>query len=160
MAFVQPGEQAPDFTVLTDSGETVKLSDFRGKKVILYFYPKADTPGCTIQACAIRDNYDKYNAFDVVILGASPDTVEEQAAFKSKFDLPFILLADADHSIADDYGAWGDHTVTRNGEEKSYTGILRSTWVLDEDGRVIDAKFGVDPANDTAELLAYLEEQA
>lgn len=161
MAFPQMGEIAPDFETLTDESNATKLSDYRGKTVVLYFYPKADTPGCTKQACAIRDNYGEYQKRDVVVLGASVDTPEEQAAFKQKFNLPFTLLADADHRIAEMYGVWGEHTLQRqNGEMVTYTGLRRSTLILNSEGEVISARFGVDPANDTAEILEILDNLA
>jgi thioredoxin-dependent peroxiredoxin len=159
MPFPQVGETAPDFATLTDAGEPVTLADYRGKTVVLYFYPKADTPGCTKQACAIRDNYGEYQKRDVVVLGASIDTPTEQAAFKQKFDLPFTLLADADHQIAEMYGVWGEHTVTRpSGEVATFTGLRRSTLILDKNGKVISSRWGVDPANDTVEILQILDE--
>ena len=158
MAFPQVGETAPDFETVTDENEPMKLSDYRGKTVVLYFYPKADTPGCTKQACAIRDSYGEYQKRDVVVLGASIDTPEEQAAFKQKFNLPFTLLADADHHISEMYGVWGEHTVERpSGETVTFTGLRRSTLILNEDGEVVSARFGVDPANDTAEILEILD---
>lgn len=158
MSFPEPGTLAPDFATQTDTGKNVKLSDYRGKKVVLYFYPKADTPGCTIQACRFRDNYGAFEERDVVVLGASIDTVEEQAAFKHKFALPFTLLADPNHEIAELYGVWGNHKFTRKtGEEVEYTGLRRSTLVLDENGTVLASRWGVDPANDTDEVLAILD---
>jgi len=157
MPFPEIGTQATDFETQTDSGETVKLSDFRGKQVILYFYPKADTPGCTTQACNFRDNYSAFAERGVVVLGASPDTVEAQAAFKKKYNLPFTLLADPDHVLAEAYGVWGTHTVNVAGEPVTYTGIRRSTLILDENGVVIDARWGVDPANDTQRVLEILD---
>lgn len=158
MAFPQVGDTAPDFETQTDTGEPISLSDYRGKTVVLYFYPKADTPGCTKQACAIRDNYGEYEKRDVTVLGASIDTPEEQAAFKHKFNLPFTLLADADHRISELYGVWGEHTVTRpSGETVTFTGLRRSTLILDENGKVISSRWGVDPANDTAEILEILD---
>lgn len=158
MKFPEVGTIAPDFATQTDTGKDVKLSDFRGKKVVLYFYPKADTPGCTTQACRFRDNYGAFQERDVLVVGVSIDTPEEQAAFKKKFDLPFMLLADANHEISELYGVWGDHKFTRKtGEEVEYTGLRRSTLILDETGKVIDARWGVDPANDTDEVLAILD---
>lgn len=157
MAIPAVGEQAPDFAVLNEAGETVKLSDYRGKTVVLYFYPKADTPGCTTQACTFRDNYNKFRDKGVVVLGASPDTPADQAAFKQKYALPFTLLADADHSVAAHYGLWGTHKITFQGVEYTTTGVRRSTFIIDGNGIVTYAKFGVDPANNTAEILEALE---
>jgi thioredoxin-dependent peroxiredoxin len=160
MEFPQVGETAPDFTAQTDTGETLKLSDLRGKRVVLYFYPKADTPGCTRQACTIRDNYQRFRDVDVVVLGASPDTVEEQAAFKAKYDLPFTLLADADHELADAYGVWGTHTSNFKGVEYTTTGVRRSTVIIEPDGTVSYAQFGVDATKNPGELLDILEKSA
>ena len=158
MPFPEVGSKAPDFEVTTESGETVKLSDFYGKKVVLYFYPKSDTPGCTTQACAFRDHYAAFAQRDVIVLGASPDTVEAQKAFKEKYKLPFTLLADADHMVADVYGVWGDHTVKFGDKDFDYTGVRRSTLVIGPDGTVLDARWGVDPANDSEAVLAILDE--
>jgi thioredoxin-dependent peroxiredoxin len=150
------GDIAPDFETQTDQGKTVKLSDYRGKKVVLYFYPKADTPGCTKQACLFRDNYGEFEKRGVVVVGASFDTVEEQAAFKQKFNLPFTLLADPEHKIAELYGTWGTHTTERNGVETTWEGLRRSTLIIDEKGAVIWSKLGVDAANNTQEVLDAL----
>ena len=160
MPMPQVGDSAPDFEVKTEAGETIKLSDFRGKRVVLYFYPKADTPGCTTQACTFRDNYQQFRTRDVVVLGASPDTESDQLAFKEKYDLPFTLLADADHTVSDLYGIWGDHSVEFNGKAFEYTGVRRSTFIIDENGTITYSKFGVDPANNTAEILDVLESPA
>jgi thioredoxin-dependent peroxiredoxin len=158
MSFPEVGSKAPDFEVTTESGKPVKLSDFHGKKIVLYFYPKADTPGCTTQACTFRDNYAAFAERDVVVLGASPDTVDAQKAFKEKYKLPFTLLADAAHTVADAYGVWGNHTVTLGDKDFDYTGVRRSTLVIGPDGTVLDARWGVDPANDSEAVLAILDE--
>jgi peroxiredoxin Q/BCP len=150
------GDQAPDFEILTDSGDTLKLGDLRGKQVLLYFYPKADTPGCTKQACNFRDNYHKFQELGVTVLGASPDTVEDQAAFKKKYNLPFTLLADADHTLAEKYGLWGTHKLMYQGVEYETHGVRRSTFIINADGVVTVSAFGVDPANNTAEVLEIL----
>ncbi|NWF70458.1 MAG: peroxiredoxin [Chloroflexi bacterium] len=157
MAIPQPGQSAPDFEVLSDTGETLRLADLRGQRIVLYFYPKADTPGCTKQACAFRNDYSAYQQKGVVVLGASPNSVEQQAAFKTKYDLPFALLADHDHRIADLYGIWGTHRLrTEAGVEVDYTGILRSTFVIDEQGYISHVFLGVDPANNSREMLDLL----
>jgi peroxiredoxin Q/BCP len=150
------GDAAPDFEATSDAGEPVRLADYRGKKVVLYFYPKADTPGCTKQACLFRDNYGAFEKIGVVVLGASHDTIEEQAAFKQKYNLPFTLLADPDHELADLYGIWGTHKITYNGVEHTIEGVRRSTVIIDETGNVIWSKFGVDAANNTQEVLDAL----
>ncbi len=160
MSFPVVSAMAPDFEALSDSGSPVRLSDFRGKVVVLYFYPKADTPGCTKQACAFRDNYGAFMERDVIVLGSSHDTVAEQAAFKQKYALPFTLLADPDHTLADLYGVWGDHEVPYNGKIYKSTGVRRSTLIIGPDGRVLDSRWGVDPTSDTAEGLALLDQLA
>lgn len=158
MAFLEIGMIAPDFESKTDAGEAVKLSDFRGHTVVLYFYPKADTPGCTKQACNFRDNYGAFEERGVVVLGVSYDTVEEQKAFKDKFNLPFTLIADPDHAITEKYGVWDDHEITtKSGDIRKFTGIYRSTLIIDGDGKVIDARWGVDPTNDTQAVLEVLD---
>lgn len=156
MLVPQAGQAAPDFEVLADNGETVKLSDFKGKRVVLYFYPKADTPGCTIQSCAFRDNYSEFATKNAIILGASPDTVEEQAAFKVKYNLPFILLADHERKIAEAYGVWQTYTSERDGQQIERTGIRRSSFIIDENGIVTGVFIGVDPANNSQEMLQNL----
>ncbi len=150
------GQRAPDFEVLADNGETVKLSDYLGQRVVLYFYPKADTPGCTMQSCAYRDNYGAFASKNAVILGASPDTVEEQAAFKVKYNLPFTLLADHDRRIADAYGIWQTYTRKRGEITEEITGIRRSSFIINEAGIISGVFIGVDPANNTQEMLEKL----
>ncbi len=108
---LKPGDMAPDFDVLTDEGAHLKLSDLRGKTVILYFYPKSDTPGCTKEACSFRDAFPRFDTDRAVVLGISPDDVKAQAKFKAKFNLPFTLLADADHAIAEAYGLWSEKSM-------------------------------------------------
>lgn len=156
MPLPEVGQIAPDFETVTDAGEPVKLSDYRGQRVVLYFYPKADTPGCTKQACSIRDNYQLFRQKEVVVLGASPDTAEDQAAFKAKYDLPFILLADPEHEISELYGLWGTRKFEKNGVEYEVTGTQRSTFIIEPDGSISYAKFGVEPTTNTAELLEIL----
>lgn len=157
MSVPEVGQPAPDFEVKTDSGETVKLSDFKGKRVVLYFYPKADTPGCTAQSCAFRNDYSAFQSKNATIIGASPDTVEEQAAFKAKYNLPFTLLADLGHPIADAYGVWQTFKARRSsGEEVEVTGIRRSSFIIDENGIIRSVNMGVDPANNSQEMLAIL----
>ena len=131
---VEKGSLAPDFTLQADDGSQVSLSDFRGKKVVLYFYPKDDTPGCTTQACGLRDEEKTLADLDAVVLGVSPDNVASHVRFKKKFELNFRLLADADHKVAELYGAWAEKM---NFGIKAL-GIVRSTFVIDEQGRVID----------------------
>jgi peroxiredoxin Q/BCP len=129
---VEEGRPAPDFTLTSDSGETVSLSSLKGSPVVLYFYPKDDTPGCTAQACGIRDAYGEFEDAGAIVLGVSPDGEASHAKFKEKYELPFTLLADADHAVADAYGVWGEKTFAG----KTYMGVERSTFVIDPDGSV------------------------
>jgi peroxiredoxin Q/BCP len=137
---VEQGQPAPDFSLRSDSGETISLSDLRGRPVVVYFYPKDDTPGCTRQACAIRDSWAEFEHAGVAVLGVSPDSVESHQRFKDKFTLPFPLLADEDHAVAEAYGAWGEKT--RYG--KTSVGLIRSGFVIDADGNVAAAKVNVN----------------
>jgi len=126
------GQKAPDFTVMDDKGEKVKLADLKGKKVVLYFYPKDDTPGCTKEACAFRDGIDKIKKRGAVVLGVSADSVESHKKFKSKFDLNFPLLADSDKKMVEAYGVWKEKSMYG----KKYMGIERTTFVIDENGKI------------------------
>jgi len=130
------GDKAPDFKLKSDSGETVKLSSYKGKKVILYFYPADDTPGCTKQACDFRDNITALQHADAVVLGVSPDSVESHVKFIKKFDLNFPLLSDPNHRVAELYGAWGE----KNNYGKISIGLIRSHFVIDEKGKLIDIR--------------------
>ena len=149
---IEEGKRAPDFELQSDSGETVRLSDFRGKRVVLYFYPKDDTPGCTTEACEFRDAYDVYRRRGIEILGVSPDNVASHEKFKSKHDLPFTLLADPNHETAERYGVWGERSFAG----KTYMGINRSTFLIDEDGNVVRAMLGIKPAGHAAAVLDEL----
>src|SRR5947209_6797141 len=131
-SMIAEGQEAPDFELTSDSGETVKLSELRGKPVVLYFYPKDDTPGCTTQACGIRDAYGEFERAGAVVLGVSPDDESSHVKFREKYELPFTLLADTDHAVAERYGAWGEKKFAG----KSYMGVKRSTFVIGEDGTV------------------------
>ena len=147
---VETGQQAPEFTLPDQTGEPVRLSDLRGQKVVVYFYPKADTPGCTTQACGIRDHTEEYDAAGAVVLGISPDTVDDVRKFADKFDLRFHLLADADHAVADAYGVW----VEKTNYGRTYWGNERTTFVLDAEGRVTDVLRKVKPAQHDDLVLA------
>jgi peroxiredoxin Q/BCP len=150
---VEEGKPAPDFELTSDKGERVKLSAFRGKPVVVYFYPKDDTPGCTTQACGIRDEYGEFQKRNAVVLGVSPDTEESHIKFRDKYELPFTLLADPEHEVAETYGVW----VEKNFGGKKYMGINRSTFVIDADGNVKDAMLGVKPDTHAAKVLAALD---
>ncbi len=149
---LQVGDQAPDFVATTDSGETVRLSDFRGKKVILYFYPKDDTPGCTTQACGFRDQYLAIEERNAVVLGVSPDNQKSHTKFRTKYNLPFTLLVDEDHSIAEAYGVWGEKSMMG----RTYMGIIRSHFVIDEQGKIAQAEVQVSPEDSVARALAAI----
>jgi thioredoxin-dependent peroxiredoxin len=149
---VEEGKPAPDFELTSDKGERVKLSDFRGKPVVLYFYPKDDTPGCTKQACGIRDEYGEFQKLDAVVLGVSPDTEESHVKFRDKYQLPFTLLADPEHQVAESYGVWGEKKFAG----KTYMGINRSTFVIDGEGKVTKAMRGVKPDTHAEKVLAAL----
>jgi len=146
------GSMAPDFELPADNGETVHLSDLRGKRVVLYFYPKDMTSGCTTQACGFRDNYPEITERNALVLGISPDGVNSHVEFKTKYDLPFRLLADEDHQVAELYGAWGE----KSNYGKKYMGIIRSHFVIDEDGRIIEAQHKVSPEDSVQNALATL----
>jgi peroxiredoxin Q/BCP len=149
---IEEGTLAPDFELQSDAGETVKLSDFRGRPVVLYFYPKDDTPGCTTEACEFRDAYDVFRERGVEVLGVSPDDVASHERFKSKHALPFTLLADPGHEVAEQYGVWGE----RKYAGKAYLGINRSTFIIGPDGKVARALTGIKPAGHAAQVLESL----
>ena len=146
------GDLAPEFETTTDTGATVRLADFRGKRVVLYFYPKDDTPGCTTQACGFRDNYPLIEEKNAVVLGVSPDGQKSHQKFRTKFDLPFTLLVDEDHAIAEAYGVWGEKSMYG----KTYMGVTRSHFVIDEQGRIADAQVKVSPAESVERALQAL----
>ena len=152
MAMPRIGEPAPDFELEADSGETVRLSDFRGRRVVLYFYPRADTPGCTKEACGFRDDFRSYAEKDVVILGVSPDQVRSQAKFRAKYGLPFPLLADPQRRVAEAYGVWGKKKVMG----KEVMGIRRTTFLIGEDGKIVRIFEGVKAEGHSGEVLAAL----
>ena len=149
---VNEGDVAPDFTLTSDTGEAVTLSSLRGKNIILYFYPKDDTPGCTTQACGIRDAYGEFERAGAVVLGVSPDSVARHVKFKDKYDLPFTLLADPEHEVAERYGVWGEKKYMG----RTYMGVDRSTFVIAPDGTVAKVMRGVKPATHADDVLAAL----
>ena len=148
----QIGGDAPGFTAHTDRGETNGLEDLRGKKVVLYFYPKDDTPGCTAQACGFRDDHADFEAQGAVVLGVSPDGEASHARFRDKYGLPFTLLVDEDHAIAEAYGVWGEKKMYG----RTFMGINRSHFVIDEEGKIIDVQIGVRPADSPSKALGAL----
>ncbi|UCC86598.1 MAG: thioredoxin-dependent thiol peroxidase [Anaerolineales bacterium] len=148
------GDPAPDFEALTDTGQTLKLSDYRGQRVVLYFYPKDNTSGCTKQACGFRDAYPVIEENNAIVLGVSPDSVTSHQKFKAKHDLPFTLLVDQDHALAELYGVWGEKSMYG----KTYMGVLRSHFVIDEEGKIIDAHIKVSPADSVSLALQALQE--
>ena len=149
---IEQGRPAPDFELKSDAGETVRLSDFRGRPVVLYFYPKDDTPGCTTEACEFRDAYDVFRERGAEVLGVSPDDVASHEKFKTKYGLPFTLLADPDHKVAEQYGVWTE----RKRYGKKYMGINRSTFIIDPEGNVAQAMMGIKPAGHASAVLESL----
>jgi thioredoxin-dependent peroxiredoxin len=149
---VEEGQEAPDFELKSDAGELVRLSKFRGKPVVLYFYPRDDTPGCTAQACGIRDNYDDFEQRGAVVLGVSPDEESSHVKFKEKYGLPFTLLADPEHEVAEQYGVWVEKTYAG----KKYMGVERSTFVIDPEGRIAKVMRRVKPDTHVERVLAEL----
>jgi peroxiredoxin Q/BCP len=147
-----PGTEAPSFKLPATNGETIDLKDYTGKTVVLYFYPKADTPGCTKEACGFRDAIASYKKLGVPVFGISPDPVEDVTKFAEKFKLNFPLLADADHSVAEKYGVWGE----KNMYGKKYFGVLRATFVIGKDGKIAHVFEKVKPEGHDKEVLEWL----
>jgi peroxiredoxin Q/BCP len=152
LTVIEEGQPAPDFELQTDAGDTVRLADLRGTKIVLYFYPKDDTPGCTKQACAIRDAWKEFRATGAEVFGISPQDAASHAKFKAKYDLPFTLLVDDDHKLADEFGFWTQKTFAG----KKYMGIERSTVVIGEDGNVETIWRRVKPDEHADRLLQTL----
>ncbi len=151
---LEPGQDAPDFSLLDQNGDAVSLSDLRGQTVVLYFYPRADTPGCTVQACGVRDRGDEYAAAGARVIGISPDEVEAVAEFDDKHSLGFTLLADPDHAVAEAYGAWGERSMYG----KKYMGIIRTTFIVDAEGKIAKAFPKVQPKKHDDLVLKALGE--
>jgi peroxiredoxin Q/BCP len=149
---IEEGLPAPDFTLASDSGGRVTLSQFRGSPVVLYFYPRDDTPGCTKQACGIRDAWGEFERRGAVVLGVSPDSARKHVKFKDKYGLPFTLLADEDHAVSETYGVWVEKSMLG----KKYMGIERSTFVIDADGKVAKVMRRVKPDTHADDVLAAL----
>ena len=149
---LKEGDRAPDLTLETDSGEKLKLSSLKGKNVVLYFYPKSDTPGCTTEACEFRDSSRKFDKAGTVIIGISPDAVKAQSKFKTKYDLPFTLLADAGHAAAEAYGVWQEKSMYG----RKYFGVARTTFIIGKDGEIKKIFEKVKPAGHAAQVLEAL----
>lgn len=148
------GDKAPEFELLNDEEEPVKLSDFLGQRVILFFYPKAGTSGCTTQACGFRDKYPKIEAADATVIGVSPDEPAALAKWKAKENLPYTLMSDPEHEVAEAYGVWGEKKMYG----KSYMGIIRSHFVIDAEGKIEDVQFKVSPKDSISRAMAQLGE--
>lgn len=146
---LKEGEKVPEFELLDQSGKTVKLADYQGRKLLLYFYPKANTPGCTTQACSIRDASSELKGRNVAALGISPDLPKAQSKFDEKYGLSFPLLSDPDHQVAEAYGAWGEKSMYG----KKYMGIIRSSFLIDEEGTLVKAWYKVKPADTVPKAL-------
>ncbi len=153
---IEAGTPAPDFTLPDQDGTEVSLGDFAGKTVVLYFYPKADTPGCTTQACSIRDRAGEYEAADAVVLGVSPDQVDDVKRFDDKHSLGFTLLADADHQVSESYGVWGEKSMYG----KKFMGVTRATFIIDEEGNIAHVIPKASPKTHDDEVLGALERLA
>jgi thioredoxin-dependent peroxiredoxin len=153
---IETGERAPDFTLPDQDGDEVSLADLRGKTVVLYFYPKADTPGCTTQACGVRDHLPEYEGSGAVVLGVSPDPVKKVKKFHEKYDLNFPLLADEDHAVCEAYGVWAEKSMYG----RTYWGALRATFVIDGEGVVRHVIPKVSPKTHDEQVLAVLSELA
>lgn len=147
------GDIAPDFTLLDSEGNTVSLSDFRGNKVIIYFYPKDDTSGCTKEACNFRDNYSQLKEKNVVVIGISKDSVSSHVKFKNKYDLPFILLSDPNHQVIETYGAYGEKKMYG----RTYMGTIRMTYLVSEEGLILKIYDKVKPDKHVEEILKDLD---
>ncbi len=147
-----PGARAPAFSLPSDSGSPVSLKDFKGKTVVLYFYPKDDTSGCTTEACGFRDSWRAVQAAGAVVLGVSPDGPASHQKFRKKYELPFPLLADEDHAVAEAYGAWGEKSMYG----RKYFGVLRTTYVIDPAGKIARVFEKVKPRGHAAEVLAAI----
>lgn len=147
------GDTAPDFELLSDEGNPVKLSDFRGQRVVVFFYPKADTPGCTTQACGFRDNYPTFQEANAVVLGISPDSPDDLAKWKAKQNFPYLLLADTEHAVSEAYGVWGEKTMFGN----KYMGVNRSHFVIDEAGKLADVQYKVSPQKSVETAVSFMK---
>ncbi|MFN5059442.1 MAG: thioredoxin-dependent thiol peroxidase [Chloroflexota bacterium] len=152
MSTLAIGDVAPDFTLHDDAGQSVTLSQYRGQRVVIFFYPKDDTPGCTTQACGFRDNHQALLAAGAVVFGISPDDVKSHAKFKQKFNLPFPLLADTNHTVCEAYGVWGEKSMYG----KKYMGVTRSHFVVGPDGTLVDVQIKVSPEESVSRAITQI----
>jgi len=150
---ISSGIQAPEFSLQDETGKNRSLANFRGHPVVLYFYPKDDTPGCTTEACNFRDDYSQYSQAGITILGVSPDSTQSHKKFKAKYNLPFTLLADDGHKICELYGVWG----TKKNYGREYQGVFRTTFLIDENGKIVRVFENVKPAGHSAEVFEALK---
>ena len=150
------GDTAPDFELLTDTGDPLKLSDLRGRRVVLFFFPKADTPGCTKQACGFRDRFPRIETANAAVLGLSPDQPKALAKWKEKEGLPYTLLSDPEHEIADAFGAWGEKSMYG----KTYMGILRGHAIISPDGEIEDLRVKISPEESVEEAVKFIDAHA
>ena len=149
-----PNQPAPDFAVLADDGSTVRLGDYRGRTVVLFFYPKDDTTGCTAEACSLRDEFPRFTGLDAIVLGVSPDDVKSHVKFKEKYQLPFTLLADTSHEVAEKYGVWQEKSMYG----RKYMGNARTTFIIGPDGRIARVFEKVKPEGHGEEVAAAVKE--
>jgi peroxiredoxin Q/BCP len=152
-AYPAVGTKAPDFSAPASNGQTVRLSDFKGKRIVLYFYPKDDTSGCTKQACGLRDTHDEILAAGAVVIGVSPDPIRSHEKFIAKYDLPFLLVSDEDHAICEKYGTWQQKSMYG----RKYMGVARTTFIIDRDGRIAHVFEKVKPAEHVTQVLEVLQ---
>ena len=152
MVTLRCGDPAPEFALLDQSGSRVRLGDFRGRTLLVYFYPKADTPGCTTQSCAVRDAQEDFSGLNLAVVGISVSAVQDQDAFDKKFGLGFPLLSDPDHAVAEAWGTWGEKSLYG----KKYKGVIRSSFLVDEEGRIVDAWYKVSPKDTVPKALKAL----
>jgi peroxiredoxin Q/BCP len=153
MSELKTGDIAPGFALKDQDGKTIRLSDFKGRKILLYFYPRAETPGCVMQACSIRNAFQELSSIGVAAVGISPDSVNVQKKFAGRYNLPFQLLNDEGHKVADAYGVWGENSILFI----KYTGIIRSSFLIDENGKVIQAWYKVKPLETVPGAIAVLK---
>ena len=153
---LKPGDTVPDFELPTDTGEPLKLSDLRGRRVVLFFFPKADTPGCTTQACGFRDRFPRIETANATVLGLSPDQPKALAKWKKKEDLPYTLLSDPEHEVAEAFGAWGEKSMFG----KAYMGILRGHAIIGPDGTIEDLRLKISPEESVEEAVKFIDAAA